>query len=394
MKKADFKKLHFRLALKSALAGSLAIALMSCGDGVTSTTDANSTAASASAKTAAALVTFWGRYGAKESFTPMYVEVLTKLLEAEDKVFAADYKGARVIVDALIAKYPLMNSNEGSDSIWWTNYGAGNDKTTRPHLGEPGAYAHLRMLDDITKVGVTKTLAGTKPIQMTIVMPACSDTVDKDEKKLLKELLSKEIEDDSYEAVRQSLRLFQSYILAISGGELRLELSFHKVDSCFQIKEATGYIVGNYTAPIRQLPASVVDKSDMFWVIYPSNFDVNLNVGVSGGMGGFGDGRPVFISEDDWVIKKRAPTQGSGARTEVERRMYLPEWVQHEFFHHLAGSWPELNLENDDRRRFDLTTWPKDYKGRVEEDYYSEAINKRLYNATPSIAVKLQRAAK
>jgi hypothetical protein len=40
-----------------------------------------------------------------------------ELLEAEDKVLAADYKGARVIVDALIAKYPLIDSREGSDSI-------------------------------------------------------------------------------------------------------------------------------------------------------------------------------------------------------------------------------------------------------------------------------------
>jgi hypothetical protein len=222
------------------------------------------------------------------------------------------------------------------------------------------------MLDDITKVGVTKTLTGTKPIRMTIVMPACSDTIDKGGKQLLKELLSKEIEDDSYKAVRQSLRLFQSYILAISGGELRLELSFHKVDSCFQIKAETGYVGGNFAPLIRQLPASVIDKSDMFWLIYPSNYDVDLDVGVSGRMGGFAGGQPVFISEDDWVIKKRGPSQGSGARTEVERRMYLPEWVQHEFFHHLANSWPELNLKNDDVRRFDLTTWPKDYKGRVK----------------------------
>jgi hypothetical protein len=397
MKKVDSKNRHFRLALKSALAGSLAIALMSCGGDVTSTTDANSTsasAASASAKTAAALATFWGRYGAKESFTPMYVEVLTKLLEAEDKVFAADYKGARAIVDDLIAKYPLTDNNLSSASVWWSNYGTGYIKSPRPHLGEPGAYAHLRMLDDITKVGVKKTLTGNTPIRMAIVMPACSDTIDKTGKKLLNERLSQEIKDNSYEVVRQSLRLFQSYILAISGGELRLELDFHQVESCFQIKAETGYVFGNYNTPISQLPSEAIKKADMFWLIYPTDFDANLDVGGGSAIGGFEGGKPVFMSEDDWVIKKRAPDQGAGARTEVERRMYLPEWVQHEFFHHLFSSWPELGLEKTGHQWFDKKNWPADFVGKDEEDYYSEALNKRLYNVTPSIAVKLQKAGK
>ncbi len=317
----------------------------------------------------------------------MYVEVVTKLLEAEDKVLAEDYRAARTIIDALIAAYPL------SDDVWGSILQTGNDKSTHPHLGEPGAYAHLRMLDDITKVGVSKLLPGTRPIQMAIVMPACSDIFPKTGQPVLNRRLNPEIEVDSYEVVRQSLRLFQSYILAISGGELRLELNFYKIDACTQIDRVNGY---DYNAPIRQLPAEVIEKTDMFWLVYPGDLNVGGDAGGGSGMGGFGAPlKPVFISEDDWIIKKRAPDQGGGARTEVERRLYLPEWVQHEFFHHLFRSWPELNLEKDGNHQwFDRSKWPADFIGKTEEDYYAEALNKRLYQATPSIAQILQRAGK
>lgn len=401
IKTTDLKHRLVRRGLKNALAVALSIGMASCGGGGTTNAVQDlpkqpsppaTAAASASTKTAAALDTFWGRYGAKESFTPMYVDVLTKLLEAEDKVvFAKDYQGARVIVDALIAKYPLM-TNDQPANVWWENYATGNNKSPRPHFGEPGAYAHLRMLDDITKVGVNKTLAGTTPLQMAIVMPVCSDIFFKTGSPVLNRRLNPEISADSYEAVRQSLRLFQSYILAISGGALRLELNFYKIDSCTQIDRVKGY---DYNAPIRQLPPGVTEKTDVFWLIYPSDLNVGNDAGGGSGMGGFeGSGKPVFISEDDWVIKKRDPDQGGGSRTEVERRMYLPEWIQHEFFHHLFSSWPEFGLEKTSHQWNDKNNWPADFSGKIEEDYYSEAFNKRLNTANPSIAQKLKRATK
>jgi hypothetical protein len=45
-------------------------------------------------KTQVALEEFWGRYGAKSTYAKDGVELLTKLLDAEDKVAAEDYKGA------------------------------------------------------------------------------------------------------------------------------------------------------------------------------------------------------------------------------------------------------------------------------------------------------------
>jgi hypothetical protein len=408
-------------ALRSAFATVLIIGIFGCGAGnssdltpgtdsvplqpaptsviptpTTTTTPKLTPTISASTNTAVALAKFWDRYGAKDSFPPKYAELLTKLLEAEDKVVATDYQGARLIIDDLIKKNPLMdNSNAPANDEWYSNYNKMQARNPRPNFGEPGLYAHLRMLDEIIQASKTNPMLGKTPIQMAIVMPACSDTVDKTGQ-TTNRLLNPEIEKNSYEAVRQSLRLFQSYILAISGGQLRLELNFYKVNSCLQIRMGADQVNYDGNAPIRQLPPGVIEKTDMFWLIYPTYSDLSLNIGGGSGMGGFGSsGKPVFQCEDDWVITKRAPDQGVGPRTEVERRIYLPEWLQHEFFHHLFGSWPELKLEGPKYHEwFDRNYWPKDFVGKIEEDYYSESLRKRLYQATPSIAQKLQRANK
>ena len=416
MNSAYVKHRFMRRGLAAALAAGLVTSIVSCGGGGGSDTGAvpstTSTAlppastsgtallppaapavatAVAAAKTSAALDEFWGRYGAKTSFDKDWVELLTKLLDAEDKVVAEDFKGARVIVDELIKKYPLMENNQPEANAWWVNYNKMQLKNPRPHFGEPGMYAHLRMLDDITKMGVSKTMLGKTTLRMAVVMPACTDIVPEQGPTLINERLNPEIEANDFAVLRQSLRLFQSYLLAISGGELRLELKFYKTEKCLQILPPR-YLLDSFTTPLNQLPKGEAEKADMFWLIYPNHFDKGAEITFKGGMSSYGTGKPLFMSEDDWIIKKKAPQQGSGSRTEVERRMYLPEWVQHEFFHHLMSSWPELGLPNTDKEWADNRTWPADFTGILEEDFYSEALQKRLYKATPSIAQKLQGA--
>ncbi len=419
------KHLQVSRALRGAIAAALVIGVLGCGGGSDADQTANTASAStppapipvavipapgptpepatvpaptpaptpapALSKTQIALDEFWGRYGAKSSFDQDWVELLTKLLDAEDKVAAEDFKGARVIVDELIKKFPLMDNNTPGGNAWWVNYSKMYLRNPRPHFGEPGLYAHLRMLDEITKMGVSKTLLGKTTLRMAVVMPACTDIVPEQGPTLTNERLSPEIEANDFAVVRQSLRLFQSYLLAISGGELRLELKFYKTEKCLQIKPPR-YLLDSFNTPLDQLPQGEAAKADMFWLIYPNHFDKGAEISFKGGVSSYGNGKPLFMSEDDWIIKKKAPQQGSGGRTEVERRMYLPEWVQHEFFHHLMSSWSELGLPNTDQQWADISTWPADFTGILEEDFYSEALKKRLYKATPSIAQKLQRA--
>ena len=412
-KPAPAKHLQVSRALRGVIAAVLVAGVLGCNGGgdsdpAASTAAAQTTPASGSVavlpasepapaltKTQVALDEFWGRYGAKSSFDQDWVELLAKLLEAEDKVAAEDFKGARVIVDELIKKYPLMENNQSDNNAWWVNYFKMTLRSPSPHFGEPGMYAHLRMLDDITQMGVSKASFSKTTLRMAVVMPACTDIVPEQGPTLTNERLSPEIEANDFAVLRQSLRLFQSYVMAISGGELRLELKFYKIEKCFQIKPETRYLGGNFNEPLLQLPQGEAEKADMFWLVYPNHYDKGAKITFSSGISLFyGTDKPVFMCDDDWITKKRPEQGGGGTRTEVERRMYLPEWFQHEFFHHLFRSWPEFGLEKTSHQWNDKSTWPADFTGRVEEDYYAEALNKRLYKATPSIAQKLQRATK
>jgi hypothetical protein len=105
-------------------------------------------------------------------------------------------------------------------------------------------------------------------------------------------------------------------------------------------------------------------------------------------MGGIG-ARPLFLSDDGWFVRKPEHL-GRGRYTAIERRAYQPQWFQHEFMHHLFRTWPAFGLEDTGHQWFDRSTWPDDFEGRFEPDYYSEAIDKRLLTATPSLAEALR----
>lgn len=76
----------------------------------------------------------------------------------------------------------------------------------------------------------------------------------------------------------------------------------------------------------------------------------------------------------------------TGDMSEVERRMYLPQWLQHKYFHHLfMGEFPEFGLERTSHQWFNSANWPQDFRrqpGR-EADYYAEAVNKRFLRCLP-----------
>ena len=60
--------------------------------------------------------------------------------------------------------------------------------------------------------------------------------------------------------------------------------------------------------------------------------------------------------------------------------------------HHLYRTWPNLGLEDAPHQWFDRSTWPSDFVGIHESDYYAESITKRLLTSTPSLADALEAA--
>ncbi|MFG0319244.1 MAG: hypothetical protein ACF8XB_18380, partial [Planctomycetota bacterium JB042] len=145
------------------------------------------------------------------------------------------------------------------------------------------------------------------------------------------------------------------------------------------------------------VPDDVRRETDWWWVLYPSHVPERhapfaTTEFVTGGMGVGPDGAsPCFIVDDRWLVRK-PPHLGRGAYSTIERRAYLPQWLQHEWFHHLFRTFPEFGLEADDHQWFDRLRWPDDFEGRIEPDYYHEALHRRLKGAVPPMHHRLRYA--
>lgn len=64
---------------------------------------------------------------------------------------------------------------------------------------------------------------------------------------------------------------------------------------------------------------------------------------VTGGMTSGPSGSPCFIANDTWFLDKPAHL-GAGPYSRAERQAYQPQWFMHEFYHHLFGAYPELQV--------------------------------------------------
>jgi hypothetical protein len=76
-------------------------------------------------------------------------------------------------------------------------------------------------------------------------------------------------------------------------------------------------------------------------------------------------GADVFV-DGPLAVAQLAAHLGRGPYTSLERRAYLPQWLQHEFFQHLFRTWPEFKLEARSHQWFDRSKWPRDFEGRLE----------------------------
>jgi hypothetical protein len=70
-------------------------------------------------------------------------------------------------------------------------------------------------------------------------------------------------------------------------------------------------------------------------------------------------------------------------------RAYNPHWLHHEFAHRLHALYPEYALEPTSHSYFDRSTWPLDFEGRWQWDYYDESYLKRYRDSEPSLVERL-----
>lgn len=335
--------------------------------------------------TDAQLQTFYGLHGGREALPAHQVLALEALLHAEDALEAGDRAEARARVDAAFDVLPL------SEAIWRED--AGVDGT---NIGDPVAYYGLRMIDQILRIDAPQRVG---QLRMTAVVAPCARVSRPTLPDLVPETVDLEIDPlilaNDARTLHTSTRLFRWWVEAVTGG-VEVELLVHVLDGCTTVSYTDdGATIVSYpdaTGMVSAVPEDIAAVTDLWWVVAPSGVPGDgAGYGrhfITGGMGGFGS-QPLFLSDDAWFTRK-VEHLGAGPYTEVELRAYQPQWFQHEFMHHIFRTWPEFGLEETGHQWFDRSTWPEDFEGQYEPDYYIEAIDKRLLAASPSLAEGLK----
>ncbi len=287
------------------------------------------------------------------------------------------------------------------------------------NIGWPPCYYALRMLTDCARWRVASGSAVTQasaPHRAVLSVVTVGRSIGKEPRSLaeaeadggveVEHTLAPELLADDHRVVHQSLWLFREWVLASTAGKLAVDARMiHLPDVSVKVQcrvrehPYAGLAEGAAGVIARSITAEVRNSTDWWWFIYPSHVpeqhpDFARSEFITGGMGVGPDGAsPMFIIDDRWLTRK-PPHIGLGPYTEVERRAYLPQWLQHEFMHHLFRIYPEFGLEAQSHQWFDRKTWPVDFEGRIEPDYYAEAMHKRLQTpeAQPPLHVALRYA--
>ncbi len=335
---------------------------------------------------------FFDCYGGKNAFSKHSVDAVTTYIQAQDAINAGQYMVAKELIDNLFMKYPT------GSNLWWQVFNAPNGT----NLGTPHAYYGLRMMEDIIAHGLNGSSAvEVKKANMKIVLIGCSQGIQPTTQaelqngtgKFVINKIQPKIKEDNYRVIKQSMDLFVKYVEAITYGRLELNIEFVEMDSvCVPVKVTTTkpYLAYDNFEPVwNALTQADKDTTDWYFFLHPSNvpegpaFDNESFI--TGGMGADSKGGPLFLIDDKWFVRKPAHL-GKGNYCDIERRIYLPQWFQHEFFHHLYRIYPELRLEVNGHDWFDRSFWPADFEGQFESDYYAETLRKRLQlDCTPLV---------
>ncbi|MBK8555453.1 MAG: T9SS type A sorting domain-containing protein [Lewinellaceae bacterium] len=338
---------------------------------------------------------FYSMYGGSSQFTEHTNDAINTFIGAEEAIAAGDYGTAQNLINDLFATYPKGNN------VWWNVFNDPNGA----NLGTPHAYYGVRMLEDIVNYQLNPASNPVvKTANMKVVLVGCSEGIQPSTNAELQNStgsfitneLDNRLRENDYCLVKQSLDLFLKYITAISHGELVVNVEYIELpDLCMDVSVTSSppYFATGSIGPIWDaLNDTVKNETDWFWMIYPSHVpafpDFEDKAFITGGMGSDSKGGPVFIIDDKWLVRKPAHL-GSGLYNDIERRIYLPQWLQHEFYHHLFRIYPEFSLEVNGHDWFNLAFWPNDFNGQFEADFYAESLHKRLQTACVPLSNKL-----
>ena len=340
-----------------------------------------------------------------EQFPRLYRQALNTFLNVEALYWDGHYGQAQRQLGYLWKDHPPS----GDDWAGLPRQAAGLN------IGSPPCYYALRMLTDCvewrTSAAATADVKAHE-VTLTVVLVGHGEGVQPTNWAELEGDGGEEVQLDlhplllqaDHRVIHQSLRLFNEYMHCITGGRLTVQIEVvHLTDVTVPLRAAAkphrfaGLGGGSWELIWNAVPEEISAKTDWWWVLYPcfvpeQHADFETTEFITGGMGrGPGGATPCFIIDDRWLTRK-PPHLGKGEMSDIERRAYLPQWLQHEFYHHLFQRFPEYGLEAQGHQWFDRSTWPDDFVGRFEPDYYYEALHKLIMDAKPPMHVRLRYA--
>lgn len=338
-----------------------------------------------------------------DRFPPLYAQAVEVFTQAEQQYRHQDFAGALRTLDAFWRDHPPGTRE-------WKEF----QKETVPlhavaDFGAPPAYAALRMLTECAKwrVSAGASKVPRTDLQLTVVLVGQSEGLAPNSQAELQigagspvvHTLDSALQGaGGAQVLDDSAWLFDEYVLAITEGTVGIK---RVVVPLPDLKVPVGIHAGGVelSRPTTKaiwaaVPANIARKTDWWHVIYPSHVPTSPALAgqrfVTGGMraGPDGTGALCFVSEDLKFL--RSPNQdGRRVLTVVERRIALPQWFQHEFFHYLFSLYPGQGLEKKAHQWHDRKSWPADFEGVVEADYYAESLHKRLQTQRTSLAARL-----
>ena len=349
---------------------------------------------------AAQILSTW----APTEFPPLYHRALETFLTAEAAYRRGDYPGAQKILDTLWREVPP------GDVAWKQFQAATVPLHTVADFGTPPCYAALRMLATCVtwRLHANTPLPEPTPIQLTVVLVGRSLETGSQTTRTLDAGL-----DDAHAAqvLDVTYGLFDEYVLAMTRGRLRIRREIVRLPTwtaqVTRRAKGDGRDVGSPVIQVPRpttaqiwaaVPEDVAARTDIWHIVYPSQVPTDAaGTGerfVTGGMraGPDGSGTPCFVS-DDAKLLRAANQNGRHVLSDAERHIALSQWLQHEFFHHLFAAYPQLHLEDKPHQWHNRQTWPADFTGMLEADYYAEALQKRLLrSAQPPLSERLHPA--
>lgn len=337
-------------------------------------------------------------YGLK-NFSPHYIEAVDAYYAAEKLVRAGSYIKAAQLLDTFWQKYPQ------GDAVWH----ALPEQAGGVFIGHPPAYTALTMLSKIAHTFSDGRPRATEILQMTVVLPK---TARGNDPGTLQEALANQgtervlqldarIAAGNYRAVRESLWLFNEYLSALLGGKVQVRQKFVQLPimlDLYNLPLAAGGL-NNTLGPksYEQLWTAVASttlqaETDFWMIVHPSNIPSNSDVrnGIylaRGAMARGPAGAPCLVVDDLFILQASPHFKvNEKPFSNMEQQLYLPQFYQHELFHYIFSKFPELKLEASPHQWHDRKTWPSDFLGSFESDYYSEAMEKRILVApTPLV---------